>query len=207
MILKSVVLLLFTCVAALVQAQTPDTAPDVMVKTIANEVLQIIRSDKDLQAGNNKKVVELIEAKVLPHFNFMRMTQLAVGRDWRSATPAQQKQLADEFHTLLVRTYAKALTEYKNQTIEFKPFKMNAADSDVKVRSQVVQSGGKPIPLDYYLEKLATGWKVYDIEVDGISLVVNYRESFAAEVRAGGIDGLIKSLQGKNRSGAGGEKK
>ena len=206
MSLKNFVMLLLTCSAALALAQTPDTAPDVLVKTVANEVLQIIRSDKDLQAGNNKKAVELIEAKVLPHFNFLHMTQLAVGRDWRNASAAQQKQLADEFHTLLVRTYAKALTEYRNQTIVFKPFKMNAADSDAKVRSQVSQAGGKPIPLDYFLEKLAAGWKVYDIEVDGISLVINYRESFATEVRNGGIDGLIKTLQGKNRAGAGGAK-
>jgi len=205
--MKSFFLLLLTCFVTLAQAQAPDTAPDALVKSVANEVLQIIRSDKELQAGNNKKAIELIEAKVLPHFNFMHMTQLAVGRDWRSASPAQQKQLADEFHTLLVRTYAKALTEYKSQTIEFKPFKMNAADLDVKVRSQVNQSGAKPIPLDYYLEKLPTGWKVYDIEVDGISLVVNYRESFATEVRNGGIDGLIKTLQGKNRTGASGDKK
>ena len=191
--------------ATLAQAQAPDMAPDALVKTVTNEVLQIIRSDKDIQAGSGKKVMELIETKVTPHFNFAHMTQLAVGRDWKSASPAQQKQLADEFHTLLVRTYAKALTEYKNQNIDFKPFKMNAGDSDVKVRTQVTQGGSKPIPLDYYLEKLPAGWKVYDIEVDGISLVINYRESFSAEVRSGGIDGLIKTLQGKNRSG--GDKK
>ena len=203
--LKSIVVPFLALLAALVHAQTPDMAPDAMVKNVTNEVLQIIRSDKDIQAGNSKKAIELIETKVLQHFNFNHMTQLAVGRDWKNATPAQQKQLADEFHTLLMRTYAKALTEYKNQSIEFKPFKMNAADTDVKVRTQVTQSGGKPIPLDYYLEKLPAGWKVYDIEVDGISLVINYRESFAAEVRAGGLDGLVKSLQSKNRTG--GDKK
>ena len=204
---RNLFLPLFALFAAVAQAQAPDTAPDALVKNVTNEVLQIIRSDKDIQAGSNRKAIDLIETKVLPHFNFMHMTQLAVGRDWKNASAAQQKQLADEFHTLLVRTYAKALTEYRNQNIEFKPFKMNAGDSDAKVRSQVSQAGGKPIPLDYYLEKLPAGWKVYDIEVDGISLVVNYRESFAAEVRNGGIDGLVKTLQGKNRTGAGGDKK
>ena len=203
--LHRLLLLPLLCCTALAMAQAPDAAPDALIKSVTNEVLQIIRSDKDIQAGNSKKSIDLIETKVLPHFNFMHMTQLAVGRDWKSANPAQQKQLADEFHVLLVRTYAKALTEYKRQTIEFKPFKMNPADVDAKVRTQVIQEGGKPIAMDYYVEKQPGGWKVYDIEVDGISLVVNYRESFAAEVRANGIDGLIKSLQNKNR--AGGDKK
>ena len=205
--LKNICLLLLAFFPALTLAQTPDPAPDLLIKNVTNEVLQIIRSDKEIQSGSSKKVIDLIETKVLPHFNFMHMTQLAVGRDWKNASAAQQKQLSDEFHILLVRTYAKALTEYKNQSIEFKPFKMNAGDSDVKVRTQVTQAGAKPIPLDYFLEKLPTGWKVYDIEVDGISLVINYRESFGAEVRNGGIDGLIKTLQGKNKSGAGGDKK
>ncbi len=193
--------------AALVQAQTTGMAPDALVKSVTNEVLQVIRSDKDIQAGSNKKAIDLIETKVLPHFNFTHMTRLAVGHNWKTTSVAQQKQLANEFHTLLVRTYAKALTEYKNKSIDFKPFKMSAGDADVKVRTQVMQAGGKPIPLDYYLEKMTAGWKVYDIEVDGISLVTNYRNSFATEVRNGGIDGLIKSLQGKNQTGAGGDKK
>ncbi|MDD5176343.1 MAG: ABC transporter substrate-binding protein [Sterolibacterium sp.] len=200
-------MLLSTLFVALAQAQTTGMAPDALVKIVTNEVLQVIRGDKEIKDGNSKKVMDLITAKVQQHFDFTHMTRLGVGRDWKKANPAQQKQLADEFHTLLVRTYAKALTEYKNQTIEFKPFKMNAADTDVKVRTQVAQAGSKSIPLDYYLEKMPAGWKVYDIEVEGISLVINYRESFAAEVRSGGIDGLIKSLQGKNKTGAGGDKK
>jgi phospholipid transport system substrate-binding protein len=130
------------------------------------------------------------------------MTQLALARDWRQASPAQQKVLADEFRHLLVRTYSKALTEYKNQSIGFKPFALKAGETDVRVRTEIMQSGaGKNIELDYFLEKAASGWKVYDIEVGGISLVTNYRESFAAEVRNGGIDGLIKSLQAKNKTG------
>jgi phospholipid transport system substrate-binding protein len=177
-----------------------DVAPDVLIKSVSNEVLDLVRKDKDVQAGNTKRTMELISAKVLPHFNFAHMAQLAVGRNWRTATSAQQKTISDEFRTLLVRTYSKALKEYRNQTIDYKPFKMNPGDSEAKVRTVVTQSGARPIPIDYYLEKLPQGWKVYDIEVDGISLVINYRESFAAEVRRAGIDGLIKSLQAKNRT-------
>lgn len=190
-------------VAAGAWADTPaeGLAPDALIKNVTEEVLEIVRKDKDIQSGNTKKAIDLVEAKVLPHFNFTRMTQLAMARDWRQATSAQQKALVDEFRTLLVRTYSKALTEYKNQTIEYKPFKMQATDTDVKVRTDIKQPGGKPIQLDYYLEKQNPGWKVYDIEVGGISLVTNYRESFAQEVRNGGIDGLIKSLQSKNKSG------
>jgi len=189
-------------VTAGAQVLAPDSGPDVLVKSVTNEVLDIVRKDKDIQSGNHQRAIDLVETKVLPHFDFTRMTQLSLGRDWRTATPAQQKILADEFRTLLVRTYSSALNEYKSQVIEFKPFKMKPGDTDVKVRTQISQSGGRPIPLDYYLEKLPQGWKVYDIEVDGISLVINYRESFAAEVRKGGIEGLIKSLQAKNRSDA-----
>ena len=179
-----------------------EVAPDVMVKTVTNEVLDIVRKDKDIQSGNTKKAIDLVESKVLPNFNFTRMTQLAMARDWRQASPAQQKTLTDEFHTLLVRTYAKALTEYKNQTVEYKPFAFKAGETDVRVRTEIKQAGaGKNIELDYWLEKSAAGWKVYDIEVGGISIVTNYRDSFAAEVRNSGIDGLIKSLQAKNKSG------
>lgn len=195
---------LFGMVAGLVLAAgacAQEMAPDVLVKGVTEEVLDIIRKDKDIQAGDHKKAIDLVEVKVLPHFNFTRMTQLALARDWRQATPVQQKTLTDEFHALLVRTYSKALTEYKSQTVEYKPFKMQPADTDVKVRTDIKQPGGKPIQLDYYLEKQGPAWKVYDIEVGGISLITNYRESFAAEVRNGGIDGLIKSLQAKNKSG------
>lgn len=183
-----------------VSGMAQELAPDVLVKNVTNEVLDIVRNDKDIQSGNHKKAIALVEARVLPHFNFVRMTQLAVAREWRNTTPAQQKGLTDEFRTLLVRTYSKALTEYKTQVIEFKPTQLKVGDTDVKVRTQINQSGAKPIGLDYYLEKTAQGWKVYDIEVGGISLVTNYRESFAAEIRNTGMDGLIKSLQTKNRN-------
>lgn len=179
-----------------------DSGPDALVRNVTNEVLDIVRKDKDIQSGNTKKAIELVEAKVLPHFNFSRMTQLALARDWRQASQAQQKILTDEFRHLLVRTYSKALTEYKNQTIAFKPFVLKAGETDVRVRTEIRQSGaGKNIELDYFLENAGAGWKVYDIEVGGISLVTNYRESFATEVRNGGIDGLIRTLQSKNRSG------
>ena len=187
-------------IAATVMAQ--EVAPDVLVKTVTNEVLEIVRQDKEIQSGNTKKAIELVETKLLGHFNFTRMTQLALARDWRQASAAQQKILTDEFHSLLVRTYSKALTEYKNQTIDFKPFSMKAGETDARVRTEIKQSGaGKNIALDYYLEKSGTAWKVYDIEVGGISLVTNYRDSFAAEVRNNGIDGLIKSLQAKHKTG------
>lgn len=182
-------------------AGAQEQAPDALVKGVTEDVLQIVRSDKDIQSGNYKKAMELVDAKVLPHFDFARMTQLATARDWRQATPAQQKTLTDEFRTLLVRTYSKALTEYKSQTVDYKPLKMQPADTDVKVRTEIKQPGGKPVQLDYYLNKQSQGWKVYDIEVGGISLITNYREFFASEVRNGGIDGLIKSLQTKNKSG------
>jgi phospholipid transport system substrate-binding protein len=178
-----------------------ELAPDALIKSVSEDVLGIVRKDKDIQSGNTKKAIELVEAKVLPYFNFGHMTQLAMARDWRQATPAQQKALTEEFRLLLVRTYSKALTEYKNQSIDYKPFKMQPADTDVKVRTEIKQPGGKPIPLDYYLEKADNGWKVYDIEVGGISLIINYRETFASEVRQGGVDGLIKSLQTKNKTG------
>lgn len=182
-------------------ALAQEQAPEVLIKNVTNEVLEIVRKDKDIQGGNTRKAIDLVEAKVLPHFNFTRMTQLAVARDWRQASPEQQKTLTAEFRTLLVRTYSKALTEYKNQTIDFRPFKMQPAETDVKVRTLINQPGAKAIDLDYYLEKLPNGWKVYDIEVGGVSLVTNYRSEFTVEVRKGGIDGLIATLQKKNKTG------
>jgi len=183
-------------------ALAQEQAPEVLIKNVTNEVLEIVRKDKEIQSGSTRKAIDLVEAKVLPHFNFTRMTQLAVARDWRQASPEQQKTLTAEFRTLLVRTYSKALTEYKNQTIDFRPFKMQPAETDVKVRTLINQPGAtKAIDLDYYLEKQPNGWKVYDIEVGGVSLVTNYRSEFTAEVRKGGIDGLIATLQKKNKTG------
>lgn len=175
-------------------------APDVLVKRVTEEVLSIVRSDKDLQSGNTKRAIELIEQKVLPHFNFQHMTALAVGKDWRKATPEQQQKLTQEFKTLLVRTYSNALTGYKNKTLRYKALKMNAGDTEVTVPTEVLQPGGQPIQLDYNLEKTDSGWKVFDVMVGGISLVTNYRDQFAQEVRSGGIDGLVKAIASKNHS-------
>lgn len=175
-------------------------APDVLVKQVTDEVLEIVSKDKDIQNGNTKKALELVDAKVIPHFNFKHMTALAVGKDWRKATPQQQEQLAGEFKTLLVRTYSNALTAYKNQKVVYKPFKINAGETDALVRTEIVQPGAKPVQLDYSLEKLDNGWKVYDVSVGGISLVTNYRDQFGQEVRNSGIDGLIKMISTKNKS-------
>ena len=179
-----------------------DATPDVLVKNVTNEVLDIVRKDKDIQSGNTKKAIDLVEAKVLPNFDFGRMTTLAVGRDWKSANATQQKTLTDEFHTLLVRTYSNALTAYKSQTIDFRPLKMAAGDTDVTVRTEVKQAGAKPISIDYSLEKTDNTWKVYDVVVGGVSLVTSYRDQFKQEINTGGIEGLIKSLQAKNQASA-----
>lgn len=193
---------LFSGLLIAMTAMAQEVAPDALIKTVSSEVLDIVRKDKDIQSGNTRKATDLVEAKVLPHFNFTRMTQLALARDWKQANPAQQKILTDEFRLLLVRTYSKALTEYKNQTINYKPFSLKAGETDVRVRTEIMQSGaGKNIEMDYYFEKSGTAWKVYDIEVGGVSLVTTYRDAFATEVRKSGIDGLIKSLQAKNKSG------
>lgn len=174
--------------------------PDALVQQVSEEVVEIIRKDKDIQNGSTQKVLELVDRKVLPHFNFQHMTALALGKDWKKASPQQQQQLTQEFKTLLVRTYSNALIGYKNQKIVYKPFKMNAGETDVLVRTEVIQPGSKPVQLDYSLEKLDGGWKVYDVVVAGISLVTNYRDQFAQEVRNGGIDALIASLVAKNKS-------
>ncbi len=196
--MKKLIVLVFAALfATLVLAQE---APDVLVKRVTEEVLDIVRQDKNIQNGDSRKAIELVDAKVIPHFNFAHMTALAVGKEWRKASPQQQQQLTAEFKTLLVRTYSNALTSYKNQRVIFKPFRMNPGDSDVQVRTEVDQPGNKPVQLDYSLEKLDAGWKVYDVNVAGISLVTNYREQFGQEIRNGGIDGLIKTVAAKNKS-------
>ncbi len=177
-----------------------EEAPDVLVQRVTEEVLDIVRKDKDIQNGHTQKVMELVDKKVLPNFNFTRMTALALGKEWRKASPQQQQQLTAEFRTLLVRTYSNALTSYKNQKIIYKPFKMAPAEVDVLVRTEVQQPGSKPVQLDYSLEKVDGGWKVYDVVVAGISLVTNYRDQFSQEVRNGGIDGLIAAIAAKNKS-------
>lgn len=183
-----------------------EDSPDALIKKVTEDVLTIVRQDKDIQNGNTKKAIELVEVKVLPNFNFMRMTALAMGKDWNKASPEQKKQLSDEFKTLLVRTYSNALTGYKDQTVRYKPTKMQAGDTDVVVKTEVVQAGAKPIQLDYSMEKQAEGWKVYDVIVAGVSLVTNYRDTFSQEVRANGVDGLIKMISAKNKQLEAGKK-
>ena len=175
-------------------------APDVLIKRVATDVITTLKSDKDLQAGNKQKLYALVEGKVATNFDFMRMTSLAMGRNWSKATPEQQKVLAQEFKTLLIRTYSGALANYQNHVMDFKPLKMQATDTDVMVRTTVTASGGQPIPIDYNLEKKPDGWRAYDVTVGGVSLVTNYREEFNNAIRDGGVDGLIKSLQAKNKA-------
>ena len=184
---------------AVAGASAQDLTPDALVKTVTQDVIAVIKQDKEIQAGDRKRSVALVEEKVLPHFNFTRMTALAMGTNWRKAAPEQQQALVKEFRTLLVRTYSTALSAYRNQVIEVKPLRAKPDDTDVVVRSEVKQSGTEPVTLDYSMEKTPNGWKVYDVAVGGVSLVTTYRDAFANEVRNVGVDGLIKALADKNR--------
>jgi phospholipid transport system substrate-binding protein len=175
------------------------TPPDVLVKNVSTEVLDIIRKDPDIQRGSMRKTIALVEAKVLPHFDFQRMTALAMGPSWRKATPEQQAALVDQFRTLLVRTYSSALVAYRDQTLDFKPLRMQPNESEAVVKSEVRQPGQQPVPIDYSMEKTGDAWKVYDVAVGGVSLVTTYRDTFNAEVKQAGVEGLLKSLSDKNR--------
>jgi len=198
--------MLAACFLASVPARAQEiVAPDVLAKSVTDDVLAVLRADKEIQAGNTKKVVDLVEKKVLPHFEFARMTRLAVGPNWRQATPEQQKALIREFRALLVQTYAATLTAYRNQVIDYRPLRMQPDDTEAVVKSLINQSGGKPVTVDYKMEKTPAGWKVYDVVVADLSLVQNYRGSFETEVRKGGIDGLIKALTEKNQQLAAGQ--
>jgi phospholipid transport system substrate-binding protein len=190
-------LTLATCAA---QAQSALAPPDELVKTVMLEVADIIAKDKDLKDGDRAKTIALIEEKALPHFNFLGMTALAVGPNWQKATPEQKKRLAAEFRDLLVRTYASSLTVFREQNFDFRPLRMKPTDTDVTVMVRVLQPGSQPVNIEYDMEKTARGWKVYDVRVAGISLVVNYRTEFANVVRDKGIDGLIATLAAKNKT-------
>ena len=199
--------LLFGCAFAVgaANAQTAALdagAPDVLVKNVTLEVVELITKDKEIQSGNRAKLIGLIEAKVLPHFNFSAMTALAMGQSWNKATPEQKKRLTEEFRTLLVRTYASALAAYSDQKLDFRPLRAKPTDTDVTVNVRVIQPGAQPVPIDYNMEKTSQGWKVYDVMVGGVSLVANYRTEFNNSVRDAGIEGLIKNLQTKNRPAA-----
>ena len=174
-------------------------APDAIVKRVATDVIASIKADPAIQAGNQARIRDVLEAKLLPNFDFARMTALAMGKNWRTATPEQQQRVTDEFRALLVRTYSSALNNYRNETIEYKPLRMNAGDTEVTVRTLVVRPSGAPVQIDYSLEKKADGWKCYDVIVGGVSLVTNYRDEFNDQVKNGGVDGLIKTLADRNR--------
>jgi phospholipid transport system substrate-binding protein len=173
--------------------------PDQLVKGVASEVMDIIKNDKDIQNGDTKKMTTLAEEKVLPHFDFERMSRNALGRPWSEATPAQQQAFVKEFRSLTTRTYSVALSKYKDQTIEYKPFRGQAGDNDAKVKTLILQPGGQAIPVDYLLEKDIDQWKVYDVVIDGLSLSSAHRSEFAAEVHQNGLDELIHKLAEKNK--------
>lgn len=189
----------FASVSFAATAPSSNEAPDALVKRISLEVLETAKTDKEIQAGNTKRVMDLVETKILPYVDFQRMTSLAAGRFWREASPEQQKQLSTEFRTLLIYTYSGALSQVKNETIEFKPLRADPADTEVEVRSQVNMTRGEPVPLNYRVAKSAAGWKIYDINVLGAWLVETYKSTFASEISKGGIDGLIKTLSEKNK--------
>jgi phospholipid transport system substrate-binding protein len=181
-----------------VMAVAQTTTPDALIKQVSTEVIDTIKGDKTLQSGDVSKIIALVDTKVMPHVNFQRMTAAAVGRNWRTATPEQQKRLQEEFKTLLVRTYAGALTQVKDQTVQLRPMRAGAEDTEVVVRTEV-KGKGEPIQLDYRLEKADAGWKIYDVNVLGVWLVEQYRGQFAQDISSGGIDGLIAKLSERNK--------
>lgn len=174
-------------------------APDALIKRISQDVMQAAKTDKDIQGGNQQKVLDLVKEKILPHVNFQRMTALAAGRFWREAKPEQQQQLTNEFRDLLIYTYSGAIAQVKDQELEFRPFRASPSDTEVEVRSQVLQPRGEPIQLNYRVEKTPAGWKIYDMNILGAWLVESYKGNFASEINKGGIDGLIKTLSDKNK--------
>ena len=197
---------LLTAVIALsslaVQAQAIK-APDALIKEVSSDVLDSVKADNSIRAGDVQKVIALVDSKVMPYVDFQRMTASAVGRYWRQATPEQQKRLQDEFKILLVRTYSGALAQVKDQTVQLKPMRASPEDTEVVVRTEV-RGKGDPIQLDYRLEKTPSGWKIYDVNVLGVWLVENYRNSFAQEIGTNGVDGLIAKLAERNKAAAAG---
>ena len=187
--------------AALPFARAQEEAPDVLIKRLSTDVLDSIKADKGVQAGESNRVIALVDSKIIPNVNFTRMTASAVGRNWRQATPEQQKRLQEEFKILLVRTYSGALAQVKDQSVNVKPMRSGAGDTEVVVRSEVL-GRGDPVQLDYRMEKTASGWKIYDLNVLGVWLVETYRTQFAQEISAKGVDGLIASLSQRNKINA-----
>lgn len=199
--LKNIIFGMSMCYAVGV-AHAEVIAPDVLINNTVKDVIGIIKQDKDIQAGDQKKITDLVDAKVLPHFDFTRMTQLAVGKYWRTASPVQQQSLVTEFRNMLVRTYTKVFTVYRDQTVEVKPPKMAAEDIEVTVKTVISKTGSQPILVDYEMKKTDSGWKAYDISIDGVSMVMSYRGTFTSQIQQSGIDGLIKTLSEKNINAA-----
>lgn len=179
-------------------AQAEMVAPDVVIRDTAQEVIAIVKQDPDIKAGNQKKVLALVDAKVVPNFDFNRMTQLAAGKYWRQATPEQKKSLVAEFRNMLVRTYTKAFTQYRDQTIEVKPLKLSAEESETTVKTRIVKPGGQPTLVDYQMKKGDDGWKVFDVVIEGVSMVTSYRGTFSSQIEQSGVDSLIKTLADMN---------
>ena len=197
--MKNIFAVLLLAASAVAQAFD---APDVLVRNVCDDMSEVVRTDKAIQSGDTRRMIEIAEARILKHFDFNRMTSLAVGREWRNASAQQRGVLAAEFRTLLVRSYANALGQYKNQTIVVKPLKLQSSDTEALVRTEVRQPGSKPVTIDYDMVRASDGWKVFDVAVAGVSLVTNYRETFGKEIKTGGIDGLIKRLHEKNLQNA-----
>lgn len=180
-------------------ASAQQEAPDALVKRISQEILDLAKTDQQVQAGNQQRIMEVVQSKIIPHVNFQRMTAMASGRFWREATPEQQSALTNEFRLLLIHTYSGAITQIRNQKLDFKPFRADPDDTEVEVKTSVVQPRGEAMQLNYRLEKTANGWKIYDVNILGAWLVETYKGSFATEISKGGIDGLIKTLADRNR--------
>jgi phospholipid transport system substrate-binding protein len=189
--------LLLACLPSIAAAD--EVGPDQLVRTLLNDVLAVVKQERHIPPEQSKKLAEVVQTRVIPHFDFRRMTRTAMAVNWRRATPDQQQSLVDEFRTLLTRTYSAALSLYRDQAVDFKPLRSRGDEKEVTVRSEVRGSGPQPVTVDYVLEKTAGGWKIFDVKVAGVSLVSTYRDEFASYVREGGIDGLIKLLGSRNR--------
>lgn len=198
---KIIPAVLMCCALGVAHAEV--IAPDALIQNTVDEVTAIIKQDKDIQSGDQNKINALVDAKVLPHFDFLRMTQLAVGKYWRSATAEQKQALVTEFRNMLVRTYTKVFTVYRDQTIEVKPLRMAGSDNEATVKTVISKPGSQLTLVDYEMKKSADGWKVFDISIEGVSMVMSYRGTFASQIQTGGIDGLIKTLADKNTNSSG----
>jgi len=200
--IKRLLVLLSVAGLLMAGAARAQEAPDALIQKVSTDVIESVKADKGIQGGDTSKINALVDSKVMPYVDFQRMTSAAVGRFWRQATPDQQKRLQDEFKTLLVRTYAGALTQIRDQSVQLRPARYSPSDTEVIVRTEVRGGRGDPIQLDYRLEKLAEGWKIYDVNVLGVWLVAQYQSSFSQEINSGGVDGLINKLAERNKGAA-----